>query len=58
MITADESTNVEDLRESLEELNESTTNYLINTKALRLCYHSRALQNLVLNDAGTPELQE
>ncbi|XP_003426326.1 uncharacterized protein LOC100678315 [Nasonia vitripennis] len=47
-----------DLIKSFEKLNESSTNYLINSKTLKLCYQSRAIQDIVYKGAGTPEIQE
>ncbi|XP_014211132.1 uncharacterized protein LOC106641279 [Copidosoma floridanum] len=46
-----------DLNKALENLNFNTTTYLINTKTLSQCLQSKAIQEIIYNDAGTKEIQ-
>ncbi|XP_014238061.1 uncharacterized protein LOC106659858 [Trichogramma pretiosum] len=46
-----------DLNQALDELNERTSNLLINKNTLQLGYHSKAIQDVVYGGAGTEEVQ-
>ncbi|XP_058789379.1 uncharacterized protein LOC131663189 isoform X2 [Phymastichus coffea] len=47
-----------DLIRSFERLNENTTNYLINFKTLKLCYQSKAIQDIIYKNEGSEDIQQ
>ncbi|KAG7198483.1 hypothetical protein KM043_005860 [Ampulex compressa] len=44
--------------ETIQKLQEATSYSLINNKAIKLCLHSNAIQAIVNEEEGTPEMQE
>lgn len=44
--------------ETFEKLNDDTTNLLINSKALKLCYQSKAIRDVIFENIEEPEVKE